>query len=144
MPGQLRWLIILAAAGCCGCESPGWVKSLGDALGSSPENSAQAEARYQEEYAATRSRTAMYWLLANRVESGMGYLDVCRVLCQEGASEPAERWVKGSGYQIGDEVYRFGPDNHGQSVYLVFREGRLVNFDPERFKTAASESAASQ
>jgi hypothetical protein len=136
-------MMLLVAACCCGCESPGWVKSLGKALGSSSEEAAQAEQRHQEEYVATRSRSAMHWLLANRIESGMAYLDVCRVMCQEGSAEPAERWVKGQGYQVGDEVYRFGPDNQGQSVYLVFREGRLVNFDPERFKTTAAEARES-
>lgn len=85
----------------------------------------------------------MSWLLAHCVAPGMSYKEVCRALGEEGSPEANDRWIKtrGTTYQVGDDTYCFGPDSEGQSVYLVFREDKLIGFDPEAFRRKLPKSA---
>jgi hypothetical protein len=45
-------------------------------------------------------------------------------------------------YHSSDKMYAFGPDSKSHTYYLVFRDNRLVGFDPKEFKADvfASES----
>lgn len=129
-------VLLLLLAGLCGCESPGWMKSLQDAFGSQSAADYRAEEQYRRKYLANRDPQALNWLLAHRIQSGMSVDDVQQVLGEEAERETNDKWIKPKQgmYRIDDEVYRFGPDHDGRSVYLAFREGRLVNFEPEEFK----------
>jgi hypothetical protein len=45
-------------------------------------------------------------------------------------------------YRSSDKMYAFGPDSKSRTYFLVFRDNRLVGFDPKEFKKDmfASES----
>jgi len=79
---------------------------------------------------------AMRWLLGHRLETGMTLADVNKVFGQVGVEETNDSWIKKNNarYRRNDETYRWGPDSQGQSVYLVFRDDQLVNFDPTEFR----------
>jgi hypothetical protein len=136
------WGLLLAAT-ISGCETPGWAERLDESFSmpnfKSSKASAADEEQHRKEYAASRERVALYWLLHHRIESGMGYHQVCQILGEDGVRESRDNWVKtGDGsYQVGDDVYAFGPDSEGQTLYLVFRDNKLVNFDPDEFKDAS-------
>lgn len=121
-----------------GCETPGWAARLDEAFTPNPRPAITHadEERQRKKYAATRDRDALFWLLHYRIDSGMSLADVSRVLGEEGSRESHDRWIKtnGGNYQVGDDVYAFGPDNEGHTLYLVFRDGHLVNFDPDEFR----------
>ena len=80
----------------------------------------------------------MQSLLQNRVENGMTPAEISHVLGEEGERVYEDGWIKNRGghYQAGDETWKWGPDRKGNSVYLVFRESRLVNFDASEFETS--------
>ena len=80
-----------------------------------------------------RTRSDLYWLLGHRIETGMTVAEVAVVLGERGEKEPRGQWVRQGDFRIDDEIYRYGPDSEGQSVYLVYREGRLVNHNREDF-----------
>lgn len=142
-----RWLpciVLLTTAACAGCEARTWVRTLNDAFSMQDHRPGpREEEKHRREWRATKSRDSLYWLLENCVTSGMSYDDVCRVLGEEGAHEPRDNWVKTKSefYQLGDDVYCFGPDNKGRSLYLVFREGALINFEPDDFRKTAGKPA---
>ncbi|MGE3316026.1 MAG: hypothetical protein AB7O26_13005 [Planctomycetaceae bacterium] len=83
-----------------------------------------------------RDPEAMRWLLANRVRTSMTIEDVNEVFGEPGVREYGDRWIKKSNglYHEGDVIYKWGPDNEGQTIYLAFRDGHLVNFEPEDYK----------
>ena len=88
--------------------------------------------RFREE----RDPAAMRWLLANRVHTSMTVEDVEQVFGEPGVREVGDRWIKKSNglYHEGDVIYKWGPDNEGHTVYLAFRDGHLVNFEPDDYK----------
>ena len=55
---------------------------------------------------------------------------------EDGTLETGDRRLMtgGGNYRVGDEMYAFGPDSKGKTVYLAFREDRLVNFERSEFK----------
>jgi len=93
------------------------------------------EERHRKQYQTERSRASLRWLLAHRVKQGMTHADVARVIGEDGTYEENARWLKANStiYREDDELFRFGPDDRGQSIYLPFREGKLVHFDPSEF-----------
>lgn len=119
-----------------GCESPAWVRSLGESFSMSGDAPYRLEEMHRREYQTNHSRKALRWLLANRIDTGMSYGDVCQTLGEDGEQEHIDRWlkVKGSTYRLDDVIYRFGPDDEGHSYYLAFREDRLVNYDRQHFQ----------
>lgn len=138
--GAAYWLSgILLATILAGCETPGWAERLDEAFTFSPGKDAghyrEEGERHRKKYAATHDREALHWLLRHCIEPGMSYHDVCRALGEDGVRESRDNWIKNNGgnYQVGDDAYAFGPDNHGQTLYLVFRDDKLVNFDPREF-----------
>lgn len=118
-----------------GCETSGWAHKLERAFSSRPQSTSAEEERYRRMYLGNHDRQALYWLLRHRIHSGMPYGDVCRILGEEGVRESRDNWIKtnGGNYQLGDDAYAFGPDSDGQTLYLVFRDDKLVNFDPTEF-----------
>lgn len=134
MAGVVRaGIAVLAIAGC---ESPEWTRSLNDSFAAADQPNPKLEEQYREEYAATHSPKSMRWLLSHCVEMGMSYKKVCQIMKEEGAPVTGDKSVLSGGgnYRVGDEVYAFGPDTNGKTVYLVFREDRLVNYDRSEFK----------
>jgi len=98
----------------------------------------QHRARFLE----SRDAADLRWLLREGVRSGMSRSEVAQVLGEAG--QPVDRDFRfkrnGGHYQERDRLWKWGPDHQGQSVLLAFREGTLVNFDPEEF--AATESGS--
>lgn len=90
------------------------------------------EEQHRQSYQKSRDPEDLRWLLANRISSGMSVSEVGRIIGQEGRRLYDDTWIKrGTGYyQSGDEAWKWEQDRNGQSLILVFREGRLVNFDP--------------
>jgi hypothetical protein len=83
-----------------------------------------------------RDHKSLYWLLANRIQTGMQLHEVEQVLGEPGERETDMSRLKSDGmYQTTDLVYKWGPDETGHSVVLFFRDGHLVNFDRNSFKT---------
>jgi hypothetical protein len=133
----IRFAFALFVAGVvAGCESPSWTHSLNESFGAKEKSGAGTEEQHRQEYADTHSRESLNWLLSHCVKPGHSYKQVCDILGEEGTHEPNDRLRKAHGetYRIDDEVYAFGPDSNGRTLYLAFREDRLVNFDPEEFK----------
>jgi hypothetical protein len=129
-------LVLAAGCLCAGCELAGKQSWL------FPESKSQAvsdEQKQRTKYQTEQSPEALRWLLSRRVRQGMSPEDVAVIIGEEGAPVDADDWVKSnsSGFQVGDETYRWGPDNRGNSYYLVFREGKLVNYDPAEFAEGA-------
>ena len=91
---------------------------------------------YRERFQTDRDPDALNWLLANAIDAGMSLSEVEQVLAEEGQHVYDDRWVKTNGgyYRSGDLVYKWNPDSRGRSIYLVFREDKLVNFNPDEFK----------
>lgn len=92
--------------------------------------------RYRERFQTDRDPAALDWLLANAIDAGMSLGEVEQILAEEGQRVRDDRWVKTNGgyYRSGDVVYKWNPDSSGRSIYLVFREDKLVNFNPDEFK----------
>ncbi len=100
------------------------------------------EERHRTDYQENGSPAAMSWLLSNRIRTGMSLEAVEQVFGESGVRENNSRWLttKGGHYRSGDVAYCWGPDAEGHSVYLVFREGLLVNFNPHEFENGMEEA----
>ena len=94
------------------------------------------EQKYREAFLVDKDPEAMRWLMANRLHSGMTVAQVGLAFGEDGEREYNDRWIKTKGgqYRTGDKAYRWGPDNLGNSMYLVFRENQLVNYDPREYE----------
>jgi hypothetical protein len=130
--------VLLIAACCCtiGCETlyeagvPGMDRFIDF------DGRAREEESFRVQFQEERSPAAMQWLLANRIQTGMTVSEVGHVFGEAGTREFHDSGlkVKGGNYRIGDQTYYWGPDSSGRSIYLIFREGTLVNFDPNEFR----------
>ena len=128
------WLLVsLLPIGCESLHDAGVPGT--EAFIDSGSRAAEEEA-HRRMYQEQRSPAAMQWLLAHRVHSGMSVADVGGIFGEEGVREYNDLSIKTNGghYRTGDQIYRWGPDSSGQTVYLVFRDGNLVNFDPNEFR----------
>ena len=124
----------------CGCETA----NLAKLFEPQPVPDFKAEETNRRDYQSTRSRKALRWLLANRIQPGLSYREVCTMLGEEGIQEYNANWLKtkGGNYRIDDTAYKFGPDDKGQSVYLVFRDDCLVNFNADSFRDSNPPAAS--
>ena len=96
----------------------------------------QAEAEVQrEKLQVEQSDKAMRWLLSHVIEPGLTPEEVDSLLGQEGQRVYNDTRYKlaGGDYQAQDEGYRWGPTDSGSVYILFFREGTLVNFDPDEY-----------
>lgn len=83
-----------------------------------------------------RDPKALNWILKNRLYSGMTRKSVEKEIGEEGEYQESSKWLKATGgtFRTTDEAYKWGPDESGRSVYLIFRDDVLVNFNPEDFE----------
>ncbi|QDT91395.1 hypothetical protein Pan161_30520 [Gimesia algae] len=90
---------------------------------------------YRMQFQTKRDPKALNWILKNRLYSGMSRNSVEIEIGEEGEFQEASKWLKATGgtFRTSDEAYRWGPDESGRSVYLIFRDDVLVNFDPKDF-----------
>jgi len=137
---NLRWLAgalflisWLTAAGCGALNGTG-IASLDSVTREKKE--IRGEESHRRRFREDSDPEAMRWLLGHRVAQGMSLADVNQVFGVQGVREVSDRWLKASNglYHEGDVVYKWGPDNNGRTVYLAFREGHLVNFDPAEYR----------
>ncbi len=92
-------------------------------------------AEQRENYQVHHDGDSLNWLLAHRVHTGQSVAEISGILGEEGERYWNDRELKnGSAYLQTDEGYRWGPDSNGRSVILFFRDGKLVNFDPNEFR----------
>lgn len=121
--------IVIILAGCEG--GPGNVFTGRQ----TPQGKADS-ATYRERYLSDRDPEALEWLLGHVVQQGMTVGDVGEALGQHGEREFDDRSLKTGGhhYRATDVAYRWGPDSNGRTVYLFFRDDKLLNFDPDQFR----------
>jgi len=127
----LCWL--LTVSGCQVLEQSGFMP---ESMLVGSKQMARKESESRLLYLKEGDPQAMRWLLGHRLETGMTLADVNKVFGQVGVEETNDSWIKKNNarYRRNDETYRWGPDSQGQSVYLVFRDDQLVNFDPTEFR----------
>lgn len=91
---------------------------------------------YRTKFQTERDPKALDWILQNRLYSGMSRVSVEKEFGEEGEFQETSKWLKATGgtFRTSDEAYRWGPDSDGRSVYLIFRDDVLVNFDPKDFE----------
>ncbi len=125
-------VLMLLATGC-GTASIPKLPDMGDMFGE--KSGIQNEEEHRRNFQRTREPADLRWLLANRISSGMSVSEVGRIIGEEGRRLHDDNWVKKGGgyYQSGDKAWKWEQDRNGQSLILVFREGRLVNFDPSAY-----------
>jgi len=127
--------LCLCAIGFWGCESVGKGTGL-FATKSTAEVSAKRTLESERtRYQTDRESSAARWLLAHCVKPHMTVKEINDILGEDGKRVRDDTWLKrGNGYRQDDIVYSWGPDNHGHDIYLVFRDKRLINFDPKEFE----------
>jgi hypothetical protein len=131
----LAGALCAAATSFLGCTATG--KTTPQLLGKAspddpPKKTPDSERR---RYQVDRDPAAMRWLLAHCVHRAMTVKEINDALGEDSVRVHDDTWVKrGNGYREDDTVYRWGPDKNGRNVYLVFREGKLINFDPKEFE----------
>jgi hypothetical protein len=104
---------------------------------SSPKISETDTAKHRYEFQTNRTPASLDWLLVNRIHNGQSVAEVGQLLGETGERELADRDLKTSGdghYLDSDVAYRWGPDAHGRTIVLFFRDGKLVNFDPDELR----------
>jgi len=134
------WLlcgIVLILLGT-GCETmPEWDSNAlaGPETRTAEKKISQAE-KYRMRFQTKRDPEALNWLLKHRLHSGMSRNSVEKELGEEGEFQEKSKWLKATGgtFRTSDEAYKWGPDESGRSVYLIFRDDVLVNFHPEDFE----------
>jgi hypothetical protein len=124
--------LLLVVAGCEGGPASSFT-GLRSASRRSPAEKTEME--YRTDYQTERDPEALSWLLANRIRQGMGVGEVNEILGQDGTREFDDRKLKAGNpaYRADDITYRWGPDSGGRAVYLLFREDKLLNYDPQQF-----------
>ncbi len=125
-------VLLLVLTGCEGGPAGNFAGLRSTSGGSSGE---KTEVEYRKDYQSERDPEALSWLLANRIRQGMGVGEVNEILGQDGTREFDDRKLKAGNpaYRADDITYRWGPDSGGRAVYLLFREDKLLNFDPQQF-----------
>lgn len=128
-----RWLttaaLIVLASGCDTLDESG-VPGMSNFIDRSDERRQLAEMR--DQYQRDRSPEALQWLMRHHVRTGMSPSAISEILGEAGQPEPASSPVlKQGAFRQGDAVYRWGPDAESRSIFLVFRNDRLINYDPQ-------------
>ncbi|MEO1996689.1 MAG: hypothetical protein ABGZ17_15585 [Planctomycetaceae bacterium] len=120
-------LLALGSLTWCGCEAISNLATDGrpaQSVAALHKLSDQHRLRFQSD----GDPAAFEWLLENRIAAGMSVQSVSTMLGQEGERVINDRWIKDRGgwYRESDTVVRWGPDSNARSVYLVFRDQRLM------------------
>lgn len=132
---SLTIVLLLGGTMFAGCETlhkagvPGLEMYLKD------PNAATAVER-REQYQTNGDPVALNWLLVQRVRVGQSVAEVSGTLGEQGELYDDFRLkTHGGDYLATDVAYHWGPDASGRSIVLIFRDGKLVNFDPDEFRT---------
>jgi hypothetical protein len=96
----------------------------------------ELEKKHRSEFQREGSPTAIRWLKGHRIKPGMKRQDVNAIVGTDGERvyEDSRYKSRGGFYRATDETYKWGPDNEGGSHLFVFRDDRLVNYDPKNFR----------
>ena len=132
----VRFAVIVAMISAIGCEMlhNAGVPGLKPYIKVNPAE-VKKEQTCRDDFQLHRDHKALYWLLANRIQTGMPLHEVEQILGEPGERETDMSRLKSDGvYQTTDLVYKWGPDQTGHSVVLFFRDNHLVNFDRGSFK----------
>ncbi len=136
--GRLFLTAMLLLTGCS------TMTSLADFMQQDETLFAEAEKR-REEFLVERSEDSIKWLLSNLAKNGMSKGDIDRIVGVQGERVFDDTDIlSGDGlYRADDLVYSWGPDRQGNTYMLVFRDGKLINFenfDPRRQSMVPSSS----
>lgn len=132
---RTEWALAVLLAGLlAGCETlhnagvPGLEQYVKD-------EAAITAPKYREQFQVDRDPVAFNWLLRNRVRTGMTVGEVSEALGDSGEEFLNSQGLKKNAneYQTTDVAYRWGPDSQGRSVILFFRDGKLIQFNPNDF-----------
>lgn len=125
-------LFVVLASGCESLPSG----AFPDLTFGSGDDQREQEEAHRKRYQETRDPEARDWLFANVVTSGMTRSEITKIFGEDGRRVyNADRFRNNGGhYQMDDEVWKWGPDRNGHSVMLVFRDGKLANFDQREFR----------
>jgi len=126
-------VILLSSA----CESIPELGSTGMSIThQAKKQKANPAESYRTRFQTEKDPKALDWILKNRLYSGMSRGSVEKEIGEEGEFQESSKWLKATGgtFRTSDKAYKWGPDQSGRSVYLIFRENILVNFDPEDFE----------
>lgn len=134
-------LAACAVASSTGCESVVGEKSMFRVTPGQTESDAEL---HRSRFLETRQSEDLQWLLKNSIRAGMSRGEVATVLGERGERVRRDsRYTRNGGhYRENDVLYKWGPDNEGRSILLAFREGKLVNFDPDFFKSTDFDDIA--
>ncbi len=130
---KLTWAMLLMGV-LVGCETlhqagvPGLEQYVKD-------EDAIAAPNYRERFQVDRDPAAFSWLMRHRVRTGMTVAEVSEALGDSGEEFSSSQDLKKglTEYQTTDVAFRWGPDSEGRSVILFFRDGRLIQFNPNDF-----------
>ena len=127
-------LLVTLTAALAGCGSSG-VDGLDLWLAGDRLEDERLAAKHREQFAADGDPESLQWLLSNRIATGMTETDVAHELGQEGERLYGTGHLKrgDSRYRESDVFYKWGPARDGRSVYLAFRDDRLLHFDASEF-----------
>lgn len=79
-----------------------------------------------------RDPDAIKWLLRHRVRPGMSLGDVKQILGEDGERIFDDARYKNRGtFRQTDRTYKWGPFSDSSTIVLIFRDGKLFNFDPD-------------
>lgn len=134
IPPASRLGVLLLSLAWLGCESTSLNSTFLETLAGRPVVSEKEMARRRALYIEHHNREDLHWLLQNCVTTGMGVHEVAGVIGETPELEPHSQWLKQADFRVDDKVYKFGPDSQGQSIYLLFREGRLINHNPDEYR----------
>ena len=130
---SLRLVLFLAfLCSMAGCESLEGTQSV---FRSSAVDHATEIESHRSRFLESRAPADLQWLLSNVVRSGMPRGEISQILGEAGqlVRDDARFKRNGGHYRENDTIWKWGPDNLGRSVFLAFRSGKLVNFDPDEF-----------
>lgn len=131
-------IALVTISGCGSFE----IAPIRQMLSPTPDTTQAEEIENRERFQRTQDPEALRWLIANRLENGMTRAEVEGVIGQPGRFEPNDRLLKtnNNAYRSSDKMYAFGPDSKSRTYFLVFRDNRLVGFDPKEFAADDFES----
>lgn len=123
-----------------GCSNP-LVHSIMTEFATPPVSEAEVKDQ-RAKFIEQRDPAAFRWLVTHALRNGMTVREVNHTMGDDGVRIYGDQQLKArlEGYLESDECYKWGPATNGQSVVLIFRGNRLVNYDPKDFR-AMSVSA---
>lgn len=132
-----RTLVLCCLALCAGCQTVQMKPPAKYHFFESPSAKKSVEERqHRQQWQAHRDGKALRWLLQEVIHNGLTLAEVNDRLGDTGVAEDQTQAfkTKADGYLMDDKLYRYGPDKEGQTYYLAFRDGKVVNFDPHEVK----------